>query len=274
MAHCKNCGAELQENARFCTKCGTPILAQPVERTETVPRRVSPVGPLAILGIVLIVLVAVAFVIALPLIFGGLIPGGIVVGSGNVQTESRNVGDFSSVNVNSGFRVQIIQSNNFSVNITADDNVLPHVEVTKSGTVLTVRLAPGFSVQTTTLRAEIAMPTLGGVQLSGGSNVEVTRFSSSNDLTIDLSGGSHLTMTGGANNIDVACSGGSILDLSAFVVNNANVDFSGGSQGTINLNGRLNANLSGGSRLSYVGNPMLGDMNTSGGSTITHTQIG
>jgi hypothetical protein len=43
----------------------------------------------------------------------------------------------------------------------------------------------------------------------------------------------------------------------------------GGSTGTINVCGRLDADLSGGSSLVYAGNPALGTIITSGLSTIT-----
>jgi len=49
---------------------------------------------------------------------------------------------------------------------------------------------------------------------------------------------------------------------------NADVSLSGGSRATINLDGRLDADLSGGSNLLYIGDPTMGDINTSGGSTV------
>jgi hypothetical protein len=58
------------------------------------------------------------------------------------------------------------------------------------------------------------------------------------------------------------------LDLSKYTVTNANVDLSGGSQAEINLIGRIDGNLSGGSHLFYSGNPTLGNINVSGGATI------
>ncbi len=61
-------------------------------------------------------------------------------------------------------------------------------------------------------------------------------------------------------------SGGSTLDLENFPVHDASIGFSGGSSGTIRLDGTLDADLSGGSRLFYVGSPTLGDIDTSGGS--------
>jgi hypothetical protein len=76
-------------------------------------------------------------------------------------------------------------------------------------------------------------------------------------------------MDGEAENLAAECSGGSRLELSEFAVTNANIDFSGGSQGIINLDGVLDVDLSGGSRLFYIGNPTLGDISASDGSTIS-----
>jgi hypothetical protein len=64
-------------------------------------------------------------------------------------------------------------------------------------------------------------------------------------------------------------SGASSLKLDDFTVGNANVDFSGASSGTINLDGRLDADLSGASRLWYIGEPTMGTIDTSGASTIS-----
>jgi len=64
-------------------------------------------------------------------------------------------------------------------------------------------------------------------------------------------------------------SGASHFNLDDFIANNADVNFSGASRGTVNLNGRLDANLSGASRLWYIGEPTMGDINTSGASAIS-----
>jgi hypothetical protein len=59
------------------------------------------------------------------------------------------------------------------------------------------------------------------------------------------------------------------MKLAGFTVNNADVSLSGASNGTVNLSGKLDANLSGASKLEYIGEPTMGAINTSGASTIS-----
>ncbi len=264
MTYCRNCGAELKEDALFCPKCGTPVGQRGV---ETVRRRKRSLSPMTIASIAGIAVVALIILVALAFLSGGL-PFGSVVGSGTLQTREESFTGFSSVSVGSGFRVQVTHGNTYRTVVTADDNVLRYVQVTKMGNTLSIGLQPGMSFQTTALRAEISMPDLRELQLSGGTNGTATEFILAHDFAAELSGGSTLRMQGEAQNLVASCSGGSRLDLSDFAVDNAQVNFSGGSQGTVDVTGTLNADLSGGSKLLYLGNPTLGTINTSGGSTI------
>jgi len=213
--------------------------------------------------------VVIAALIVIPLLIGGLFPFSQVVGSGNLRTQGETLSDFAIVHVGSGFNVDITQASSYRIIITADDNLFDYIQVAKTEKTLTIRLEPSVSYQTSTLKAEIAMPDLEELQFSGGVNGTATGFVMSYDFRAELSGGSILKMDGEANNLIATCSGGSRLELSEFEVNNANIDFSGGSQGTINLDGRLDGELSGGSQLFYIGNPTLGEISTSGGSAIS-----
>jgi hypothetical protein len=269
MTYCRHCGAELEENTKFCPRCGTPVAMQAVQRREPVGRRRRSMSPWAIAGIVVAAVVMITALIAIPLLLGGLFPFSRVVGSGSLRTQEEALSDFVIVDVGSGFKVNITQADSYRITITADDNLFDYIQVTKTGDTLTIRLQPGLSFQTPTLNAEITMPDLQEAQFSGGVNGTATGFILSHDFRAELSGGSTVRMTGEANNLVAACSGGSSLELSEFAVNNATIAFSGGSHGTINVDGRLDADLSGGSQLSYIGNPTLGDISTSGGSTIS-----
>ncbi len=216
-------------------------------------------------------------------------PFGQVVGSGDLATEGRDFTDFTFIEVGWGFEVEISRSDSYSINLTADDNLFDHIEVSQTGNTLTIGLKWGYSYQSATLRAEIIMPELYELQFSGGTHGTVEGFSSSHELVLELSGGSQLsgdfttsgdaqfTLSGGshligldgaANDLRISASGGSGLGLSDFSVHDASVNLSGGSSATVNLDGRLDADLSGGSSLSYIGDPTMGDIEKSGGSTL------
>ena len=63
MPYCWKCGAELDEDAKFCPTCGTPV-GPPVTKPERRRKERRPISTLGILAIVLIILLASAAIIA------------------------------------------------------------------------------------------------------------------------------------------------------------------------------------------------------------------
>ena len=131
------------------------------------------------------------------------------------------------------------------------------------------------------------MPTLVGLDLNSGSHATITGFTSAEDFGADLSGGSrlqgdieagngdfdisggsHLTLSGSAQDLKLDASAGGQIDLGDFSVVDADVEMSGGGRATVNVSGRLDVDASGGSHVTYVGNPTLGDIDTSGGASV------
>ncbi len=87
------------------------------------------------------------------------------------------------------------------------------------------------------------------------------------DVDLDLSGGSRIELVGSADNLVADGSGGSQSELGSFPVGSANIKISGGGGATIDVSGTLDLDLSGGSKVLYGGEPKLGDIDLSGGST-------
>ncbi len=210
----------------------------------------------------------VALVFSYAFGYVGFLPGiGGVTGSGTPVTETPSITGFTSVSAAMGFRVEITEASTYSVRVTVDDNVVDKLRVTKTGDTLSIALDPGIYTFTS-LRAVVSMPDIEGLELSGGSRGSISGFVGLASLDLELSGGSHVDVEGSASDLTVDASGGSILDLSGFPVNDAEITFSGGSSGTISLDGTLDADVSGGSRLWYIGSPTLGNIDTSGGATV------
>jgi hypothetical protein len=213
---------------------------------------------------------------------------GVLIGSGNLENEEYAFDNFTSVEISSAFQFEIKQSGSYGINVTADDNVIDRVQVSEDGQTLRIRLGTVPGLRLVTLKASVNMPQLRGLIASGASRGTVSGFSSTEDLDItvsgasrvtgditagnvefDISGASTIQLEGSANDMDANVSGASHFNLDAFAVNNADANFSGASTGTINLTGTLDANVSGASTLLYIGEPTMGDINTSGASTIS-----
>jgi len=186
------------------------------------------------------------------------------------------------------FEVDISQSDAFKVVMRTDDNLLDHLEVLKRGKTLRIGLKSGIrSIRNATMEAEVTMPELIGLDLSGASSATITGFESAKDLDVELSGASHLrgdieagdirfdisgasrvTLSGSAEDVTIAVSGASKVDLSDLPVDNAKIGASGASHVTVNPSGRLDVEASGASDIYYLGSPTLGTVKTSGASSI------
>ncbi|MFC2062632.1 head GIN domain-containing protein [Chloroflexota bacterium] len=208
--------------------------------------------------------------------------------TGEVTTKEFNFSDFTKVNIGPAFKVKITQASSYNINITANSEKIEYIEVTKVGDTLNI----GIESQSGpwnfhTLEAIITMPDIYDLDLSGASNGIIQGFSFSHDFSAELSGASRLSgdltagdvnfvlsgasnveLQGSANDMLAKVSGASRVKLGGFEVDNADVSLSGASNCTVRLDGTLSADVSGASKLTYKGNPTLGSLSSSGGSTI------
>ena len=207
-------------------------------------------------------------------------------GSGDLETRIMGFSDFNRVEAGPAFRIEIARSESYSVSITADDNLIDEIEVSRSGEALVLGLTSGTH-GFTALRAEITMPELYGLELDAATSCTVEGFESSHDFDATLTAASTLTgdisvgdvyfniaaassieLTGAAQDIIVEACAASTVDLADFPVDNADVTLTGASEGTVNVHGTLDANLSSASTLEYLGEPTMGDIETSGASKL------
>ncbi len=212
-----------------------------------------------------------------------------VSGSGEIITVTQDFTDFDQVEIGSAFEATVQQGDAFAVVIRVDDSLEQYLRVTLVGQTLQLGLDPGrvFGLGSATLEAEITMPTLAGVEASGASHVTLAGFDSSNALRIvasgaseiegeiragdagmEASGASSISLLGGAANLVLDVSGASSADLESFPVSDLQAELSGASSAVVNVSGTLDVEASGASELSYLGDPRLGSVNTSGASSV------
>jgi hypothetical protein len=227
-----------------------------------------------------------------------------------MNTRDFNLVDFNEIELDGAVEAEITRSDVFKVNVVADD--LSHIKVEKVNNRLVVRrqgiewFAPFHSRP----RAEVTLPSLTYLYISGASRGKIENFQSQDNLNINLSGASQLEvqnistgqteikvsgasslcgeikttkdtkieasgaskieLTGKGIGLQTKTTGASKVELSKFEAQTANVEVSGASTISINLNGKLNANISGASNLFWTGSPVMGDIQTSGASNLHH----
>ena len=222
-----------------------------------------------------------------------------------MTTQRYDLSDFSRVEVEGAFSVDITRSDAYSVN--ADSMEPGYLRIEKVGDTLRVGRRGWLGFLSGRPHAAITMPALEGISLSGASHGKIQGFKSDRELAVKLSGASHLevrdTVCGklrievsGASNLigeanaqetEMSVSGASRVELSgsggkarlklsgasqarlpALTLTDADVESSGASSSQVMVNGKLDINLSGASRLEYGGSPSLGDVRVSGASNL------
>lgn len=224
------------------------------------------------------------------LIITGLLPGCVpvrVTGSGNIVSRTFNFIDFTKIRISYGFTAEVRASNRYSIEITADDNLFDYISVKKDGDMISIGLRAG-SYEQSHLQATIMMPSLYGIELSDGGRTDVSGFNSSNDLSVKLSDGTALSGSLTAGNVDITLTDGSRIELEGsakdikiishdgskanlenFTVVNTDLNVGDGGTLVINVTGTLNAELSAGSHVTYIGNPTMGAIKLSSGATLS-----
>jgi hypothetical protein len=236
-----------------------------------------------------VITIALALMLAATAWLSGCTVGSSMNGSGKIATKDIDVTNFSSVEVEGAFLVEIQQSDNFGVSITTDDNLIGRVLVTREEKALKLSIQAAATFFPTSLKAKISMPHLYGLRLSKGAKVgigsfkstynfdlfmtdgsEVDGFMDCGNVNFDLTKGSRANLKGAGLAMNLYGSGASKVNLSEFVVNSAVVNFSGGSESSINIKDKFDVILSGGSRLYYLGNPVINNASITDGSYIQH----
>jgi len=197
-----------------------------------------------------------------------------VRGSGNVVSETRTVRQFDRVAVAGSGQLSIVQDDQESLTIAADDNLLPLIKSDVAGGLLKigpdhVNLSP-----TKTIRYSLHLKTLKELHLSGSLAAEAQSIKTDH-LRIAISGSGRIRVPQlEAGDIDVQVSGSGDIELAGKVTRqniqisgsgnyragdcdsqDSVIQISGSGDATIWARGTLDAQLSGSGTIKYYGSP-------------------
>ena len=192
--------------------------------------------------------------------------GQAVVGQGPVITEDRQVEPFTTIETKNGIKLVLSIGPATSVQVSAQENLVPLVSTTVSNGKLTAQTTQSV-VASGPLTVTVVTPSLTALTTSAGAFVDATGVTTDAfALTSDT--GSNIKITGSTGNLSVTAREGTFLQLEGFAATNIDITATNGVTGTINASGRVSGNASNGVLLTVTGGATV-DVATSGGAIIT-----
>jgi len=120
---------------------------------------------------------------------------GGVVGSGNVQTETRTVSDFTAVELDTSGNLIIQQGESEGLTIEAEDNLLPLLtsEVIDGTLQLGTKLGSSFS-STRPIIYRLTVENLEAITLNASGNIQASDLAVDGDLALTINGSGNMTL--------------------------------------------------------------------------------
>ncbi|NJD60260.1 MAG: hypothetical protein C3F13_18840 [Anaerolineales bacterium] len=210
----------------------------------------------------------------------------IITPSNVNMSENRDVSGFTAIEFSTYGKVNIIQGDKESLNISGPDNLVPEISTTVSNGTLMIKTTNNITVPTLStenmLTFTIVVKELTSLSVSGFGDVQIETLStpsmsinmsgagkivqnqlSTDKVNVTLSGAGDIDISGEATQASVDISGAGSINAPDLKVQTANVTISGLGGATLWVTDQLTGNISGAGSVSYYGNPQT-NTNSSG----------
>lgn len=176
-----------------------------------------------------------------------------VRGSGDIETEERNVEEFNSIEASGAFEIRVTMGEEQNVSVTADDNLLRYIvtKVRNGKLILETKreINPRRDIVVT-----ITALNLKQFEASGACDIFVENIS--NDyFEVDMSGASDIKLQGSTDKFLVDISGAGNVNAKNLIAKNVRVSLSGASDAIVHATESLDAEVSGVGSVDYYGDP-------------------
>lgn len=197
-------------------------------------------------------------------------------GNGDLQSEIRVASGFEEIASSGDFKVTVMPGTSYSVEVSAESNLLPYIETDVVGNTLKISTRGVHSLRSHhSIEVFITTPVLNGLSLSGSGRIKTGSFVS-DDFKIAISGSGDIDTEISTDKIKANVSGSGIIYLegdatdSEFVISGSgkikSYDFphrkcqaviSGSGDMFINASQAIDARISGSGRVFYINHPVI-----------------
>ena len=176
-------------------------------------------------------------------------------GSGNRQKQKREVASFTSISTDGAFQIEVVSQKSQSVEVEGDENILQLISTDVSGSVLHIKNTRGYSVSQPII-VTIAVPNLERVSINGAGSLEVKGLKNEK-FEIDVNGAPTILASGETNLVDIKTNGAGKIDTHKLRALRAMVNSNGVSKVDVRAINELDVTVSGPSRVTYEGDPVV-----------------
>jgi hypothetical protein len=200
--------------------------------------------------------------------------GDKIKGNGNIKTESRTAGIFSSVDVSGSLDVYVRQDSACSVKVEADENLMNYIIVRTEGNLLVIETKDGYNLSGSKhIKVYVSSPVFKRLKASGACDViGENKITSAEMISIDLSGASDVKLElktpkveaelsgagsaelrGETKDFSVSGSGSSDIKCMELMAENVSIDISGAGDAEVFASVKLDVEVSGAGNVKYKG---------------------
>jgi hypothetical protein len=216
--------------------------------------------------------------------------GGGVRGDGNIQKQTREVGEFRRVAVGQGLHAHVAPGSPAKVTVEGDANLLALLEIDARDGTLQTRVKGDQSLRPTRpIELDVTTPALEGVSATAGAEVDATATPASafaieasagarvkvdgvraDRVTLAASAGSDVTVAGEARTVVVTASAGSHVRALDLTAQEAALTGNAGADIDVRATQRVGGALSSGTDARIAGNPAAREITTSSGADVAY----
>ena len=213
-------------------------------------------------------------------------------GSGRSATETRQLPDFQAIALGGAMDLDVRQGAVQSVQVVADDNLLPLLETVveggSNGPTLQVRWKKGQSIYNSgKVQVSVTVPKLLAVAVNGSGDVKIDAFTtpslqlamsgsgsarlsqlSTEELSVRIAGSGDVTGNGRATRLKVSIAGSGEVHLGELSADEVSIKIAGSGDAAVNAQKKLDVSIAGSGDVTYTGNAAV-SMSTAGSGSVT-----
>ncbi|MEN8615382.1 head GIN domain-containing protein [Dehalogenimonas sp. THU2] len=201
---------------------------------------------------------------------------------------------FIAVEARNAMKVEIARGDIYSVAVEAEAEIIDEVKVEVFGDKLKAKFETRWGhlglllKQTPSPRLIVTMPEIKSIELVAATRGSITGFTGIDRFQAELAGASklngniqcrelkleggaasHFELSGSAATAVIDLSAASNANLENLTVGDATAKLVGAASLTLNITGKLDADISGASNLRWLGTPTIGDLKITGASSFS-----